>query len=343
MTEAEALTPPSVPFISNTGIINLGPANAGALRRLANYVQRISNGEIPLPDSPFIEWAADRITGEDRQDLVVFLQGRRGSGKSYSCLYIGKRLAQAIAKRKGGVWKDYFSLKNVATLEDTDAIIGLLSTVGKYQVVLIDDCSLAISNRSWNSPENRNFNALLSVCRTNRWILLLTAPLKKHVDNQLREMTDLNATVYKSFHKGGFNVLKIVSSDISTAGKEYTRKMHFGKRKIDYWVTFKPDDELTIGYNKQRDESAIKVNTRIVKTGTFKAAPKLEPKKSLVEKNLETLIQKKGEAIKKYIAENPNVTMNKLSNHFVVSYQSMDRAVESLGLKVRIQRREVKK
>ena len=322
----EAATTPTIPFIGESGLIDLGPANPSALRRLANYAQELVKNGLPLPDSPFIEWAADRVTGEDRQDLVFFLQGRRGSGKSYSCLWIGKRLGQAIAKRMGGKWQDYFSLKNVATLEDTDAIMRLLSTTGKYQVVLVDDCSLAISNRSWNSPENRNFNALLSVCRTNRWILLLTAPLKKHTDNQTRDMCDLTGMVYKSFHKGGFNILKITSSEISTAGKEYTRRMNFGKRKIDFWVTFRPDTELTEAYDKQRDSSAKEVNKRIVETGSFKSSAKKEiPNQSIAERNVDRVIKRCGGDIREAIKENPDISVNQLSIKFGISYQQMSR------------------
>jgi len=335
---SEAAPAPAIPYIPGySGVIDLGPSNGSALKRLANYAQSLINSGEEIPKSPFIEWAADRVTGEDRQDLVFFLQGRRGSGKSYSCLWIGKRLAEAIARRIGGTWKDYFSLKNVATLEDTDSILKLLSTVGKYQIVLVDDCSLAISNRSWNSPENRNFNALLSVCRTNRWILLLTAPLKKHTDNQVRDMVDLNGTVYKPFHKGGFNVLKITSSEISPAGKEYTRRLNFGKRKIDFWVTFKPDKELTAEYDKQRDQSALDVNQRIITTGSFKGAAKKEkPAGTLAERNADAIIQKQGDAIAKYMKDNPGASMNQVCAKFGHSYQLMSRVVTRIkdGAKV---------
>ena len=87
-------------------------------------------------------------------------------------------------------------------------------------------------------PENRNFNALLSVCRTNRWILLLTAPLKKHTDNQTRDMVDITGVVYKSYHRGGFNFLKVTSGEISQSGKEYNHRMSFSKKKVDFWVSF---------------------------------------------------------------------------------------------------------
>jgi hypothetical protein len=331
VTEAQE-APLSIPFIGR-GLIHLGPANPGALRRLASYAsQWIKSGE-PLPQSEFVEWAADRVTGEDRQDLVFFLQGRRGSGKSYSFLFLGKRLGEAIARRKGGVWQDYFSLRNCATLEDSEAVMSLLNTVGKYQIVLVDDCSLAISNRSWNSPQNKNFNALLSVCRTNRWILLLTAPLKAHVDNQVREMCDITGTVEKSFHKGGFNIIKITSSELSSTGKEYRHKMNFCKKKVDYWVAFKPDPELTKEYDIQRDESARKLNTRIVNTGSFKASTPKEPKKSLAERNTENVIEEHGDAIRQCLKENPKISLNKLSAKIGLSVHVAERVITKMGLR----------
>ena len=302
-----------IPFLA-PGIIELGPDTPSAVSRLANYAQSIINSGEPIPESPFIEWAADRLTGSDKQDLVLFLQGRRGSGKSYSLLYLGKRLAEAIAKRKGGTWQDYFSLDHCATLEDTESVMRILKSAGQNQVVIIDDCSLAISNRSWNSPQNRNFNALLTICRTNRWALLLSAPLKGHVDNQVRDMCDLTGTVYKSFHAGGFNIIKINSSEISTAGKEYKHKMNFGNRKIDLWVAFKPDDELARKYDIRREKSARDINDRIVDTGTFKAAKaKTRPAAAV---KFETLIDTIGASVKKYATDNPDASLSSMGARF---------------------------
>lgn len=325
----------SIPYIG-TGLIDLGAANGSAMGRLVNYATAIIKSGKPIPESPFIEWAADRVTGEDKQDLVIFLQGRRGSGKSYSCLYIGKRLAQAIAKRKGGKWQNYFSLEYCATLEDNEAVIRILNNAGMYKVVLIDDCSLAISNRGWNSPQNRNFNALLSVCRTNRWILLLTAPLKSHIDNQVREMTDLTGTVYKSFHKGGFNVLKMTSSEISTVGnKEYTKKLHFEKKKVDFWVTFRPDEELARQYDIQRDEGTKRINSCIVETGSFKSSGKITDSRTTAEKNLVKMILLHGEGIKGTVIQNPDISMNQIAAKFCISHQQAARICERLGITVK--------
>lgn len=330
-----------------TGLINLGAANNGAITRLAIYAQQSINSytkdKKPLPPSPFVEWAADRVCGEDRQDLVLFLQGRRGSGKSYSVLYLGKRLGEAIARRMGGTWTDYFSLNNCATLEDTENVLKLTNSAGKYQVVLVDDCSLAISNRSWNSQQNRNFNALLSVCRTNRWILLLTAPLKKHVDNQTRDMCDITATVHKSFHKGGFNIIKMTSADISTSGKEYNRRLNFGGKKVSFWVAFKPDKSLTKAYDLRRDESARELNARIVDTGKFNGgACKTKVPKTAVGRNTDVYIKEHGEQIKQIIKDNPGINRNRLSAITGISQQPLERVLFQMGVELKTRKYTVK-
>lgn len=332
MAEAQ---PVSIPYIA-PGLIDLGPSNGTAITRLVNYAASIVKSGQPIPDSPFIEWAADRVTGEDKQDLVIFLQGRRGSGKSYSCLYIGKRLGQAIAKRIGGKWQDYFSLDYCATLEDNEAVLRILNNAGMHKVVLIDDCSLAISNRGWNSPQNRNFNALLSICRTNRWILLLTAPLKSHIDNQVREMTDLTGTVYKSFHNGvGINILKMTSSEISTGNKEYTKKLHFQKKKVDFWVTFRPDEELSTQYDIQRNEGTKRINLNIVETGSFKTSKKIPDIRTTAEKNLEKMIKQHGEGIREAVKQNPDISMNNIAVKFCISHQTAARVCDRLGIIVK--------
>jgi len=326
---SEAIAAPSIPWLG-TGLIHLGPQNPSAVKRLANYAQAIIKSGQPVPDSPFIEWAADRVTGKDRQDLTIFIQGRRGSGKSYSALYIGKRFGEAIARRMGRSWQDYFSLKNCATLEDSERVLAILESTGKYQVVIIDDAAIALSNRGWNSPGNRNFNALLSVCRTNRWILIFTAPLKKMVDNQIREMVDVSGSVYKSFHTGGFNLLKMNTSDVGASGKEYNRRLSFNKRKVDLWIAFKPDPELTKEYDIQREESAKRLNTRIVKTGSFKASTPKEPVRSLAERNTDRLIEDHGDDIRQCLKENPKISNNELSAKIGLSAHVMRRVVAQM-------------
>ena len=326
-----------IPFIDTAqGLLNLGPSNPGALLRMANYTQAAIDQKLILPDSAFCEWAATRITGKDKQDLVIFIQGRRGSGKSYTALWTGYRLGLSIARRMGGKWQDYFSLKNVATLEDSARVMEIMELAGKYQVVIVDDCSLAISNRSWNSPQNKNFNALLSVARTKRWILIMTAPLKKHVDNQVREMCDITFDIYKSYHVGGFNIVKITSSDIGARGKEYNRKMVFDRKKISFWASFRPPQELVEEYDVQREAAACALNKRIVETGSFQPAQKKkEEPKTRNQKAKEKNFEQYGDKISKILLKEPDISVSELSGIVGLNWTATRNVIEELGLPVK--------
>ena len=345
---AEAMTISNIPWIT-TGLIHLGPNNGSAINRLAIYAHTLLKTNDPIPDGPFAAWAAGRVCGIDKQDLVMFLAGRRGSGKSYSSLWIAIRIAMAIARLKGGKWQDYFNLEtNIATLENTQRVMTILNDVGPNNVVIIDDASLAINNRNWASQQNKNFNAILTICRDRRWCLIFTAPLKKMADNQVRDMVDITATVYKPYHadingRGGFNILKIVSGDISTSGKEYSKKMHFEKKKIDFWVTFRPDLEIVAEYDKLRAEGSKKVCENIIENGTYQSTDKPgKPKVSVAERNCDEFIVLRGKELAETIERDPFISMNQLAVSVESTPLMVARAMKKLNLHLDKKPKELK-
>lgn len=335
---SETITAEQIPWHS-PGLIHLGPNNGSAITRLAYYVVALLKTKLPIPEGPFAEWAAGRICGDDVLDLVIFLAGRRGSGKSFSSLWMAIRIAKYVAKIRGGKWQDYFSMNNIATLENTEKVMEILNNAGMHNIVIIDDASLAINNRNWASVPSKNFVALLTICRDRRWCLILTAPLKKMADNQVRDMVDLTATVYKPYHadvngRGGFNIIKLVSGDISTSGKEYTKKMHFEKKKIDFWVTFRPDKDIIDEYNKRRSEGRQKVIDSIVEHGTYQmTSPRgKKPRVNAAEQNTLDYIEKYGEYLRAAVSKNPSISMNQLSIELAASPLTVARAIKIMGL-----------
>jgi len=335
---SETVTVDQIPWHA-PGLIHLGPNNGSAITRLAYYAVALLKTDQPIPDGPFATWAAGRICGTDMQDLVMFLAGRRGSGKSYSALWVAIRVAKAVAKIKGGKWQDYFKMDNIATLENTERVMEILNNTGENSVVIIDDASLAINNRNWASTASKNFVALLTICRDRRWCLILTAPLKKMADNQVRDMVDLTATVYKPYHadingRGGFNIIKLVSGDISTSGKEYTKKMHFEKKKIDFWVTFRPDMDIIVDYNIRRSAGRQSVIDNIVENGTYQTSGKTpkKPRLNAVEQNTRNFIEAHGDELKAILESNPSISMNLLGTQLTTSPLTVGRAIAMMGL-----------
>ena len=310
-------------------LVDLGGQNKAALKRLAILAtDHIKSGE-PTPISPFCEWVADRLTGISKQDFSILMGGKKGSGKSYSSLYLATRIAESLARRVGGKPEDYFNLQNCALLEDSENISRILNDAGKQQVIIIDDASTAVGSRDFQSSGNKNFNKLLTTCRTRRWCLILNVPVRTHVDLQIRELVDCTASVYKSFHAAGFNVLKIMSNDVQATvkgNKTYARRLSFSDRKIDFWIAQSPSPVLAAKYDLLRDEAAQRLISDSVAASDKKNAPKV----SASERNLKNLVSRFGNAITLDLKN--GITMNEIAGKHGLTNFNVRRIIRFMGI-----------
>ena len=279
---------------------DLGPANNSALKRFAVICTNIAKHELPLPPSPFIEFVADRTTGKSKQDFTGVVDGKKGKGKSYSGGFECGRYAIEVADRWGQDPQDYFSLDNCALLEDTEGITKILDEAEKHQAIMIDDAGVAVSNRDFASQKNKNMNKIMATCRTKRWFVMQNAPMSSHIDLQQRELMDMSAHVYKSFHEAGFNILKINSIEsVFRFGKKkvFEKRFSFYNRKIDFYCAYSPDvldpfKGFTAAYDKQRDEAA----SRVISTVTVEEKERKAPV-SKRDKKMKEAIEKYGQQV----------------------------------------------
>jgi hypothetical protein len=283
-------------------LTDLGPSNKSALKRFATICTNIAKFELPLPPSPFIEFVVDRTTGKSKQDFSGIVDGKKGKGKSYSGGYECGRYAIEVADRWGQDPKDYFTLENCALLEDTDGVSQILDEADKHQAIMIDDAGVAVSNRDFATQKNKNLNKIMATCRTKRWFVMQNAPMSSHIDLQQRELMDMSAHVYKSFHEAGFNLLKINSIEsIFRFGKKkvFEKRFSFYDKKIDFYCAYSPDvldpfKGFTEKYDKQRDEAA----SRIISTITVEEKERKAPV-SKREKKMKEAIEKFGQQVLK--------------------------------------------
>jgi hypothetical protein len=294
--------------VQQDGLVDLGPMNGSAVGRLATYAEKVAkliakDSEFQLPRSQFARFVAERITGEDKQDMSMIISGRKGFGKSRSSLYIAYRVAKEIALVLGGNWQDYFSLKtNCALLEDTDGINKLAKTVGKHQVILIDDAGVAVGSRDFATTKNKNFNTLLTICRTRRWFIIFNVPVRTHVDKQIRELVDCVARVYKPYHKKGFNILKVHSVEISETNfnKPYSHRYSFNNKKVDMWVAFNPPQDMVDAYEEGRDSATDRIIMASITGDEGEPLPKREVKfQKLLTEVFDTIKQMDDEGCSK--------------------------------------------
>jgi len=77
---------------------------------------------------------------------------------------------------------------------------------------------------------------------------------------------------YKSFHAGGFNIIKINSSSMRVHLNQkhpQEKRYSFHGKKFDYWVAYSPDilsdyKGFTKEYDKRRDASTDRVISQVV-------------------------------------------------------------------------------
>jgi hypothetical protein len=294
--DIDAIIAAKVPMeIYTSNYTDLGPANRSALGRFANICQAVLDNKLPIPPSPFIEHIVDLTTGKSKQDFSMTMDAKKGAGKSWSGGYIGARYATEVADRWGHNASDYFSLENCALLEDTEGISNILETAEKYQAIMIDDAGTAIGSRDFAQQKNKNFNKILTVCRTKRWFVILNSPMATHLDLQVRELVDASAHIYKSFHDKEFNIYKInITESKFRFGKKhiFERRFSFFDRKFDFWCAYSPDKldpfkGFTAKYDKQREEAANRLITKISadeKERKNHVSPREKKKKENLEK-----------------------------------------------------------
>jgi hypothetical protein len=306
--------------VKPNNVIDLGNLNHSAIVRLANWAQLVKDGKEPMPRSPFCQWAAKRVTDEDKQDLTIFISARKGMGKSYTALGLADRISEEIALVKGGSPRDYFTIDNCALLMDSSKITKLLSTKGNHQVLIIDDAGVGANNREFLSKGNINFNKIMMTCRTKRWVVIFTSVLKSHVDLNIREMSDVLINIYKSFHVGGFNICKAKSSTVVELvnNKNVTMSRHLTMNgdKVSMWVAFGPSPEMAEEYDRQRNiaaDNVLKESTEALEKKE-KASPETKMQE-YIDKYLDTVktMIECGDSERAVIKKCPGLTPTYLS------------------------------
>jgi hypothetical protein len=250
--------------IYTKGIVFLGPSNRSALRRQAEISSNIYKHKLPLPPSAFIELVVDRTTGKSKQDFRMTLDGDPGTGKSYTSTYLAGRYAMEAADRLGKDPTDFFTLENCALLEDTEKITTILDNASSQQAIVIDDAGVAADSRDFATTSSKNMGKIMQTCRTRRWFVIFNIPRLTHVDLRIRELVTAKANIYKSFHDGGFNLVKIHSSKITSRGyKKYEKNPRFilDGKKIDFFTSYSTDlldpyKGMVKEYDEARDAAA---------------------------------------------------------------------------------------
>lgn len=221
-----------------------------------------------MPQISLSQIFAWRITSKYNKDVVFLLTGERGSGKSYSALYLAWKTAEEIAKIKGGKWQDYFCLENIAIIDPTE-LVTKMQNLKPYNIYLLDDAGAGWSARSFMSKQNQLLNHILEVCRTQNAGIFISTPDLFLIDKVPRNLSSFVGEVAESHHDKGYNLLKVFRTNrLRREGKTLYEHLTFhtpqGKSKILRWVTHMPPKELVDQYNVIRDRRAVEMMQQVI-------------------------------------------------------------------------------
>lgn len=196
------------------------------------------------------------VCGKHNKNVIFILFGELGSGKSMALLSLALSCSKWIAKIKGGVPTDYFSMDNVAVI-DPEVLGQRLENMKQFGVYLLDDFGSAFDARSFMSTENKSLSHILQTCRTSQNIILVSAPHGAMLDVNLHRLAQYYAEVSESHHAAGITIIKVLKtkSDFRQGKikRIYTTKK--GVSAMRYFSTLPPEN-IKIEYDKIREENA---------------------------------------------------------------------------------------
>jgi rubrerythrin len=221
----------------------------------------------PRPDTfsaPLADVFSARVCGRHKKDVLVLLVGERGAGKSYTLLYLALRCAEEIAKRKGGSAQDYFTMKNVAVIQDAD-LEERMRNLTKFNVYILDDAGVGWDSRAFATSMNRRLNHILQTCRTDNCILLISVIDPFTIDKVPRTMVRYYGEIAEQLHDHGMNLVKVFRNKrLFREGKNITPHLRFGRREtVKRWISYAPPPEIADEYDRVREENANKVKAQL--------------------------------------------------------------------------------
>ena len=211
---------------------------------------------------------AARVTGKHKKDVLMLLVGERGSGKSYTLLYLAHRCSEEVAKRVGGKAEDYFTMQNVAVIQDED-LENRMRNLTRFNIYILDDAGVGWDSRAFATTMNRRLNHILQTCRTDNCILLISVIDPFTIDKVPRTMVRYYGEIAEQLHDYGRNLVKVFRNKrLYREGKTITPHMKFGNRlNVRRWIAQSPPPGMAEEYDRIRDENAQKVKEQMNRAG----------------------------------------------------------------------------
>lgn len=247
---------------------------------------------------PFDESNAERFslsaywvgitTGDYNSDVAANFTGKKGSGKSYSCLEIARmcaiRTSIKLNNDDGAAWKDYFDVERNVAVMDAEKLMEILTSNEKYQVIIGDDVGTIQGARQYRSEQNQAMNNVFVVNRTLRNIYMSSAPETKHVDRQARDLPEhqLDFQRNDALMSIGFACAKLFTKVTDPKTSESYHKYHYWRTaKVARILIPKPPKEMCDEYDRIREIGKNKIQEALkmaLESKDEPRTPKVDPR-----------------------------------------------------------------
>lgn len=238
---------------------------SGVYQSIANghhdsYLRKLHNlsdeDELKLMVPKQAKEIAERITSPHNQDFRMIVVGAFGKGKSMYALYMGYRVAEEVAKIKGGAWQDYFSTSNIGIVTEEN-ILGIIKTIKKYNVYILDDVGRSWGARNFMDRLNKFLNDIFQLMRTDNTFIIITIASTFLVDKVPRNLVNALAELDLSYFDYGLVLPKFFEvSHRPRYGKTFYIYPVFGTSQVVRYKSKIPPLELIEPYLQKREEIA---------------------------------------------------------------------------------------
>lgn len=221
----------------------------------------------PEVDISLSEIIADKICGGHNQHVIIFIEGKTGTGKSYASLRLAFDVSLQFAKRLGGRPEQYFNIDHVGILTG-DETIRIAKNIKQYGIYILDDAGAeGLSARNWQSDQNEVMTKLLQTFRTNNNLLIMSSPDKGFVDKIARTLLHYKITMVQAFFNQGVTLGKLSTvKKISTKDNNHNIYPFLRAHGVIFnYVQFTmPPEWIRAEYDKRRTRIEREMNTRAI-------------------------------------------------------------------------------
>lgn len=223
---------------------------------------------IPDKEAPDFAWIiAQRVCDKSRSsDAIIFITGKRGSGKSVLTLGLAEAISKHIASIRGGKPEDFFTIDNLKTVDKTGglSIMSSDALLKQNNILILDDAQISLSARRSSTRENNAVNDLVCICRPFNSVILINSVYHRNIDRGSRSLADYIINVQYSNPFTQQTVCKVYTYSENSRGDELKKFLTWSdangqKKRLKFFISTLPSRELLDAYNIKRRENSVKL------------------------------------------------------------------------------------